>query len=205
MSIESSLNETRIPSTPIPYVVSGIPLTPLAMMVVVLEVPILTSTQRVVCNRPIQTNPFGSLFGKPRYRSWSIPSVSNPFSFGMPNMMSQLSSSIPKTNAIPSFGHGGMTPLHAHVLFDGSHIPQTNHTVGVQPTFSFESNPSLNATGWSTQLGGQATSYILSFPPSSTMSISTNTFVMKNPPLSLEFHPEGVSFTLWETPSLELL
>jgi hypothetical protein len=75
-------------------------------------------------------NPFRSLFGTLGYNSQSIPSVSNPFSFGMPNMTLQLSFSIPKTNANPSFGHAGMAPPYAPVSFGGGHIPQTNPTVG---------------------------------------------------------------------------
>jgi hypothetical protein len=132
-------------------------------MVVVPEVPILTPTQPVVSTQPIVMNPFGSLFGMPGYNSQSIPSVSNPFSFGMPNMTSQLSSSIPVTNANPSFGPGGMAPLHTPLSFGGGHIPQMNPMVGGQPPFSFGSNPSLNAPGWSTQPGGQVTSYIIIF------------------------------------------
>jgi hypothetical protein len=73
MGIESSLNDTGISSTLIPYVVSGIPLTPSSMTVVVLEVLVLTSTHPLVSTRPIQMNPFGSLFGMPRYNSQSIP------------------------------------------------------------------------------------------------------------------------------------
>jgi hypothetical protein len=118
----------------------------------------------VVSTQPIVTNPFGSLFGTPGYNSQSIPSVSNPFSFGMPNMTSQLSSSIPANNENPSLGPGGMAPPHTPLSFGGGHIPQTTPTVGSQPPFPPGSNPSLNAPGWSTQLGGQATSYIHPFP-----------------------------------------
>jgi hypothetical protein len=39
-----SLNDTGSPSTPIPYMVGGIPSTPSATMIVVPKVPILTTT-----------------------------------------------------------------------------------------------------------------------------------------------------------------
>jgi hypothetical protein len=157
----------------------------------------------MVSTQPIVTNPFGSLFGTPGYNSQSIPSVSNPFSFGMPNMASQLSSSIPTTNANPSFGPGGMAPPRTPLSFGGSQIPQTNPTVGCQPHFSFGSNPILNAHRWSTQPGGQATSYITSFPPSSSTSILMNTFVMMNPPLSSEIPHRGGQFYAMGNPHLE--
>jgi hypothetical protein len=130
MSIESSLNDTGNPSTPIPSVVSGIPSTPLVATIVVPEVLVLTPTHHVFSTRPIATNPFGSLFGMSGYNSQSIPSVSNPFSFGMPNMMSQLSSSIPMTNVNPIFGPGGMAPQHAPLSLGEGHIPQKNPTIG---------------------------------------------------------------------------
>jgi hypothetical protein len=205
MSIESNPNDITSPSTPIPSVVSGIPLTPSAMMVGVLEIPSPTATQPVVSTRPIGTNPFEPLFGTPGYNSQSIPSVSNPFSFGMPNMTSELSSSSPTTNANPSFGLGGMAPLHALLSFGGGHIPQTNPMVGGQPRFYSGSNPSLNALGWSTQSGRQVTSYIPSFTPSSSMPIPTNTFVMTNPPLSSGVPPGGSQFHAMGNPNLELL
>jgi len=68
-------------------------------------------------------NPFGSLFGTPGYNFQYITLVSDPFSFGIPNIMSQLSSSIPVTNENPSFGLGAMTPPHAPLSFGGGHIP----------------------------------------------------------------------------------
>jgi hypothetical protein len=86
MSTESNINDTGSPSTPILYVISGIPSTPSTTMVGVLEILGPTATQTVVSTRPIEMNPFGSLFGTPGYNSQSIPSVSNHFSFGMTNM-----------------------------------------------------------------------------------------------------------------------
>jgi hypothetical protein len=200
MSTESSLKDTGSPSTPIPYVVNGTPSTPSTTMVVVSEVPVITPIRPVVATQPIVTNPFGSLFGMPRYNAQSIPSVSNPFSFGMPNMTSQLSSSIPMNNTNPSIGPGGMAPLHIPLSFGGAHIPQMTPTVGSQPPFPPGSNPSLNAPGWSTQPGGQATSYVPSFPPSSSTPILTNTFVMTNPPLSSGFPPRRESVSYYGKP-----
>jgi hypothetical protein len=110
--------------------------------------------------------------------------ISNPFYFGMPNMTLQLSSSIPTTNANPSFRPGGMSPPYAPLLFGGGHIPQTNPIVGGWPPLSSGPNPIFNALGWSAQSGGQVTSYILSFNPSSSMTILKSTFIMVNPFLS---------------------
>jgi hypothetical protein len=89
MSIESNPNDTGSPLTPIPSVISGIPSNPSTTMVGVLKIPIPITTQLVVSTRPIGMNLFGSLFGTPGYNSQPIPSVSNPFSFGMPNMTSK--------------------------------------------------------------------------------------------------------------------
>jgi hypothetical protein len=102
MSTESSQKDTRSPSTPIPTVVNGTPSMPSTTTVVVLEVLIITPIRPVVSTQTIVMNPFGSLFGSPRYNSQSIPTTSNPFSYGMPNLTSQLSSSIPVTNTNPS-------------------------------------------------------------------------------------------------------
>jgi hypothetical protein len=148
----------------------------------------------VISTQPIEINPFGSLFGTPEYDSHSIPLVSNPFSFGMPNMESQLSSSIPVTNENPSFEFGGMAPPHAPLSFARGHIPQMNPTNGGQPPFSSESNPSLKDPGWSTQLGGHVILHIYSFPPPLSMSIPTNKFVMTNPSLSSVVPPGGSQF-----------
>ena len=62
MGIELSPNDTRTPSTPIPSVVNGTPLNPSTTMVLVPEIPVLTHTHPMVSTRPIEINPFGSLF-----------------------------------------------------------------------------------------------------------------------------------------------
>jgi hypothetical protein len=191
MSTKSSLKDIGSPSTHIPYGVNGTPSTPSTAIVVVMEVLFLTPIRHVVATQPIVTNPFGSLFGMPGYNAQSIPSVSNPFSFGMTNVTLQLSSSIPTNNENTSLGPGGMAPPHIPLSFGGAHIPQTTPTVGIQPHFPPRSNPSINTLGWNSQPRKQDISYILSFPPSSSILISMNTFFMKNPPLTSIFPPRG--------------
>jgi len=167
---------------------------PSTTIVVVLEVLVITPFRPMVSTQPILTNHFGSLFAMPRYNAHSIPSVSIHFSFGMSNMTLQISSSIPTNNINPSIGPGSMDPQHIPLSFGGAHITQTTPTVGSQPPFPLGSNPSLNALGWSNQSCRQDTSYIPSFPPSSSTSILTNTFGMTNPPLSSGFPPGGGQF-----------
>jgi hypothetical protein len=62
--------------------------------------------------------------------SWPIPPASNPFSFGMPEMTSQISFFVSMANVNPSFGSGGMIPPYVSFSFGGGHIPQVNHIVG---------------------------------------------------------------------------
>jgi hypothetical protein len=160
MSTESGQKDTRSSSTPIPIVVNGTPYTPSTTMVVVPKVPVITHVQPMVATQPIVTNPFGSIFGTPRYNTQSILSTSSPFSYGMSNLTSQFPSSIPTTNTNPSIGHGGMDPSHILLSFGGAHIPQMNPMVGIQPPFHPGSNPSLNSPRWSNRLGGHAATYI---------------------------------------------
>jgi hypothetical protein len=183
-------------------VVNEIPLNPSTSMVVVPKVPILTPIWPLVPTQPIVKNPFGSLFGTHGCNYHSIPSVSNPFSLGMPNMTSQLSFSILANDENTSIGSGGTDPLHTPLSFGGGNIPQTTPMIGSQPPFPLGSNTSLNAPRWSTQLSEQANSYISSFLPSSSMSIPMKTFVMKNPPLSSEFFPKGIMFHAMGNPYL---
>jgi hypothetical protein len=193
------MNDIGSPLTPIPFVINLIPSTPLDKMIGVTKIHVPTVTQHVVSTQPIETNPFKSLFGTPRYNSQSIPSVSSSFSFGMPNMISQLSSSIETTNANSSFGPGGMTPLHAPLSFGGGHIPQMNPTVGGQPPYYSRSNPSINAPRWSTQPRGHFNSHIPSFPHPLSMSILKKCICYEKYPSVLW------SSILWETPNLYLL
>jgi hypothetical protein len=141
MSTESDMNVLGSPSTPFSYVISGIPLTPSSSMVWVPEVPSSSATQPVSSTRPTGMNPFRSLFGMSSHDSQSIPLASNPFYFGIPNMMLQLSSFVSMANVNPSFGSGGMTPPYVPFLFGGGHIPQANPTVGGWNPLSSRPNP----------------------------------------------------------------
>jgi hypothetical protein len=113
------------------------------------------------------------------------------FSYGMLNTTSKFPSSIPANNTNPCIGLGGMVPLHIPLSFGGSHIPQMNPMVEIQPPFQLGSNPSLNAPGWSNQLVRQADSYVPSFTPTSSTPIPNNTFGLENPPISFGFPPKG--------------
>jgi len=124
MSIESNLNVLEISLTPLSSVINGILSTPSSSTMEVSEVPASSATKPVSSTGPRGTNPFRSLFGMSIHNSQSIPLASNPFTFGMPNMMSQLSSLIPTANANPSFGPGGTIPPYAPFSFGGGHIPQ---------------------------------------------------------------------------------
>jgi hypothetical protein len=104
-------------------VVNGSPLTPSTTMVVVSKVPVITPIQPMVTTQLIVMNPFGSIFGTPRYNTHSIPTTSSPFSYGMMNLTSQFFSSIPAMNTNPSIRLGGMDSLHIPLSFGGSHIP----------------------------------------------------------------------------------
>jgi hypothetical protein len=169
MSTESSHQDTGSPSTPIPTIVNGTPSTPSTTMVVVSEVPIITSSHPIVNTQPIATNPFGSLGHSPGYNVQSIPMASSPFSYGMPNFTSQFSNSIPTAGTNASIGLGGTTPPHTPFSFGGTHVPQMNPTIGGIPPFNPGSNPVTS--GWSNQPGGQAIAYGPSFTPTSSVSI----------------------------------
>jgi hypothetical protein len=114
----------------------------------------------MVSSQPMRTNPFVFPGGSPDHSTQSMPWASNPFSFGMPDMTSHLSSSVSMANVNPSFGSGGTTPPYVPFSFGGGHIPQVTPTVGGWNPPSSGPNPSFNAPGWSAQMGGQFTSYI---------------------------------------------
>jgi hypothetical protein len=194
MSIESIQIDNGSPSTPIPIIVNDTPLTPSTTMVVVLKVPIITHVCPIVHTQPITLTSFGSIGHSPGYNIQSIPMASSPFSYGMPNFTSQFSSSIPTTSPHTSIALGGMAPSHTPFSFSGVHIPQTIPPVGGLPPFHPGSNPSSNAPRWSNQPGGQDTAHIPSLTPTSSIPILTNTFGMKNPPLSSKFTPRGGQF-----------
>jgi hypothetical protein len=174
MSIESDTNVSGSPLTPFSFVIRGIPLNPSSSTVWVSEVPSSSATQPVSSTQPTGMNPFRSLFGMSSHDSQLIPLASNPFSFGMPEMTSQISSSFSTTSVNPSFGYGGTMPNYFPFSFGGGHIPQENPTVGGWNPLSFPPNPSLNSPIWSAQSGRQFTSYIPSFIPSSSTPIPMN-------------------------------
>jgi hypothetical protein len=113
--------------------------------------------------------------------------ASSPFSYGMLNFTSQFSNSIPTTSTNTSIGLGGTNNPHTPFSFAVIHVPQMNPTIGGVPLINPGSNPV--ASGWINQPGGQATTHVLSFTPTSSVKILTNTFGMTNPPLSSGFMP----------------
>jgi hypothetical protein len=74
-------------------------------------------------------NSFVFLSGTLNHSPQSMPRASNPFSFGMPDMTSHLSSSVSSSYVNPSFMFGGTMPPYSPFLFGGGHIPQSNHMV----------------------------------------------------------------------------
>jgi hypothetical protein len=194
MSTKSIQKDTGSPLTPTPTIVNGTPSTPSTTMVVVSKVPVITLVWPIVNTQPIVTNLFGPLLHSLSYNTHSIPMASIPFSYGMSNFTLQFSSSIPTYNLNTSIGHGGMAPPHIPFSFGGSHIPQITPTVRSLPPFHPGSNTSLNARGWSIQPKGQVIAYVLSFTPTSSTNIPTNTCGMMNPPLSSILAPGGGQF-----------
>jgi hypothetical protein len=167
MSTEPSHQDTRSPSTPTPTIVNGTPSTPSTTMVVVSEASINTISLPIVNTQPISMNPFGSLGHSPSYNVQSIPMASSPFSYGMSNFTSHFSNSIPVAGTNASIGLGGTNPPYTPFSFGGTHVPQMNPTVGGIPLF----NPGSNhfSSGWSNQPGGQATTHVPSFTPTSSV------------------------------------
>jgi hypothetical protein len=88
MSIEPSLQDIGIPSTPTPTIVNGTPLTPTTIMVVVSEAAIIIMAQPIMNAQSLASNPFGSLGHSPGYNVQSILMASSPFSYGMSNFTS---------------------------------------------------------------------------------------------------------------------
>jgi hypothetical protein len=200
MSTELDMNVLGSPSIPLSSMISGIPSTPSSSTMWVPEVPSYSATQPVSSTQPTGMNPFISLFGMSSHDSQSISLTSNPFYFGMPNMTSQLSSSVSMTNVNPSFGFWGMTPPYVPFSFGGGHIPQENATVGGWNPPSSKPNPIFSARGWSAQMGRQFTSYIISLIPSSSTPIPMNSFIMENPPLYYRVPSGGIQFHSMGTP-----
>jgi hypothetical protein len=192
MSTEPSLQNTGSPSTPTPTIVNDTPSTPATTMVVVSEAPIITMTRPIVNAQSTTSNPFGSLGHSPGYNVQSIPMDSSPFSYDMLKFTLQFSNAIPAACPNASIGLGETTPPYTPFSFGGSQIPQTTPNMGGIPDFNPVSNPL--ASEWNNQHGRQDSTQVSSYTPASSVSISTNTFGMENPPLSFGFTPRGGSF-----------
>jgi hypothetical protein len=189
MSTEPGLQNYGIPSTPIPTIVNGTPLTPTTSMVVVPEAPIITMAWSIVNAHATALNIFGSLGHSPGYNVQSILMASSPFSYGMPNFTSQFSNSILVVGPNSSVGLGGNTPPYTPFSFGGSQIPQMTPNMRGIPAFNHGSNPPTSR--WNGQPGEQVSTQVPSYNPTSSAQILTNTFGMPNPPLSFDFQPGG--------------
>jgi hypothetical protein len=88
MSTKPNIQNFGSPSTPIPTIVQGTPLTPATSMVAMPEIPISMIPRPIVNAYTTTSNPFGSLGHSPGYNVQSIPMASSPFSYGMPNFTS---------------------------------------------------------------------------------------------------------------------
>jgi hypothetical protein len=198
MSIEPSLQNTGISLTHTPTIVNGTPSTLATKMVVVSEAPIITMDQLIVNAQSLRSNPFGSLGHSPRYNVHSIHMASIPFSYAMLNFTSQFLNAIPTARPNDSIESGDTTPPYTPFSFGGSQIPQMIVNMGGIPSFNLGSNPC--SSGWNNQFGGQASSQVPSYTPTSLVPISTNTFGMKNPPLSFRFTPRRGQFHSLENP-----
>ena len=146
----------------------------------------------IVNSHATTSNPFGSLGHSSGYNVQSIPMDSSPFSYGMPNFTSQFSNSIWAAGPNASIGLRGITPLYTPFSFGGSQIPQMTPYMGGMPSFKLGSNPPT--FGWNNQPNGQASAQVPSYNPTSLAQILTNTFGMRNPPLSFHFQPGGGQF-----------
>jgi hypothetical protein len=187
------MNVSGIPSTPTYAMASGITSTASSFFVCILETLSLNATQPMVSTQSMGINPFVFPRDMPNDSIHSMPWASNTFSFHMPNMTSHISSFVLTSNVNPSFGSGGTTPPYTPFLFGWGHIPKPSPIVGGwNPHFS-RPNPIYNSQGWSAQMGGTSTSYILYVHPSSTMSVPMNDFLMETFPLTFVVPSGGVN------------
>jgi hypothetical protein len=198
MSTEPSLQNTGKPSNPTPMIVNGTPLTPTTSIVVVPEASIITMDCPIVNVEDTTSNPFGYLGHSPGYNVQSIPTVSSPFSYGMPNFTSHFSNSIPAADPNASIGLGGSTHPYTPFSFGGSQITQMTPNMGGIHAFNPRTNPPTS--GWNNQPGEQASSQVLSYNPTSLVHILTNTFGMMNLDLSSRFPPRGGQFHSFGNP-----
>jgi hypothetical protein len=192
MSTKLTHQNTGSPSTPTHTIVNGNPSTPATTMVVVSKLPIIIVSHPIVNTQPIALNPFGYLGHSPGYNVHSIPMASSPFSYGMSNFTSQFSNSIPAIGPNASIALGGTAPPYTPISFGGSQISQTTPTMGGIPSFNPRSN--IVASGWRNQPDRQDSAQVFSYTLTSSVLIPTNTFGMKNPPLSSGFSPGGAQF-----------
>jgi hypothetical protein len=118
--------------------------------------------------------------------------ASSPFSYGMLKFTSQFSNGILIVVPNDSIGLGGTTPPYTPFSFGSSQIPQTTPNMGGIHAFNPGSNPLT--FGWNNQLGGQDSTQVSSYTPTSLELILTNMFGMMNPPLSYGFTCGGGHF-----------
>jgi hypothetical protein len=86
------MNVSKIPLTHLSSLISGVPLTPLSLMVWMSKAPSYNPSQPMRFYYPMGMNPFVFPFIVLNHDVESIPSASNHFYFGMPKMMSHFSS-----------------------------------------------------------------------------------------------------------------
>jgi hypothetical protein len=130
--------------TPIPTIINGTPSKPAATTVIGTKAYTSTMDWLAVNDSSLASNPFGGLGNSSGYNVQSVPMASSPFSYGMPNFMSQFLTSIPATGPNTSFGLGETTPPYTPFPFGGSHIPQANPSLGSVPFVNPGSNPSTS-------------------------------------------------------------
>jgi hypothetical protein len=108
--------------------------------------------------------------------------------------MSQFSTTILAVGPNASLELGDTTPPYTPFPFGGSHIPQTNPNVISVHFPNHGSNPSM--VGWNNPAGRQ----VLSYFPTFSVSILTNTFVLMNRLQSFRFPPRGFHYYTLGTP-----
>jgi hypothetical protein len=94
----------------------------------------------------------------------------------------------------PSVGSRGMMTLFSTSVFDESHIPQPNLTVGGWNIPSYGYNPSFTFPRASSQMGGYSAYYAPSIYPSSVMPVPMNAFPMADLHLSSGVSSGGSHF-----------
>jgi hypothetical protein len=135
--------------------------------------PSFTTTHPMIPTHFMGTNPSSFHNGMQNYDVHSTPWVSSHFHVDMP---SPFQFSPWSTYMNPSIGSGGtMAPMSVS-LFDMSHVPQPNLTMGGWNLPSYGSSPRYALSGASTQMGAYSTYYTPPVYPSSTILFPPNTF-----------------------------